>query len=320
MVRAGAVMYTFAPMPQNQPHESAAPIPVHARFKLAAQRWVLILIAKCVSINGLYFLGRIFGLCEWMINYKRRRRFHKRMKYIFGSTYDPIKMRGACRGFFVRTRCDKIYYLIIDLLPPEEVLGRVEFATRTNVDQSLARGGGAYLAVSHFGAHHIAANTLAQMGYKMAGVRDRNEGAMRRYIQQRLVQRLGQDHAAIMFFADAFPRDLFRWFHANGILASALDTTRSRDSHLKRATVQLFGESRSFLTGPVQIALRCRAVIHEAFVISKPNFHYEIVVSDPLIDPDSAADTPQIVQQVMQSYAARLETHARRYPDHVSRV
>ncbi len=316
----GCFVYSPAYMVAEPEHADANPIPALVRSKFAVTRAFLWLVVKCTSLTGLYILGRFFGTCEWLVNYKRRRRFQRRMKQVFGKDYDRKEMRAACRSYFMRLRCDKFYYLVFDLLSKEKIIRRTHFPQRELIDASLARGRGVYIVMSHLGAHHVAALLMCFLDYEVAVVRDRNEGSLRRYIQQRLAHRFSEVRAAKMFFADAFPRDLYRWFGNNRLLGSALDSERVRESHLKRMPVKVFGETKEYLTGTIQIALRCKASIHQGFITSKPNFNYEMTVSPPLIDPDTSDDSPDVLQKLMQAYAGNIEAHTRQYPDHISRI
>ncbi len=307
-------------MRQRNESDSIDSIPVWIRFKFGCIRAILWVVIRVIGLRGLYFFGRCFALCEWAINYKRRRRFHAQMGEIFNRHYDSDLMRLACRRYFIRTRCDKFFYLLFDLLSREQICERIHFSNRPILDTALARGKGVYVALSHNGSQHVAGLLMCFLGYRTAGVRDRNEGALRQYVQRRYAQRFEELRAARMFFADSFPRDLFRWFQENGILGSSLDVDRERESHLKRMAVEFFGETRLFLTGTMQIALRCGASIHQGFVVSLPNFHYRLELSPPLVDPDASHDEGETLSRLMQIYAGNIETHLRQNPDHLSRL
>ena len=295
-------------------------VPWSIRFKFGVSRFFFGAVLKCASLSGLYALGRAFGVCEWLVNHKRRRRFHERMRQLFGDQYDRRRMRSACRRYFVRLRCDKIYYLVFDLLPPDKIIRRIHFPQRDMIDASFAKGRGIYIALSHLGAQHVVALLMCFLGYEVAGVRDRNEGALRRYIQERFSRRFSEVRAGRMFYADDLPRDIYRWFKSGRLLGSALDTERTGNPNLKRASVEIFGEKREYLTGTMQIALRCKAAIHQGFIVSRLNFHYELIASPVLIDPDEGRDTQAVVQELMQAYARNIEAHLRQFPELVSRI
>jgi len=295
---------------------------IWTRAKFVVVRGFLWAWARCFSLKGLYLFGQFFGACEWLINYKRRHRFHMQLKRVFGESLDTMdspSLRWACLKHFTRTRCDKLFYLIFDKLPREKILHRVKFHGKDILDEALKRNKGAYICMSHVGSHHVSILLMALMGYKVAGVRDRKEGALRRYVQQKDEESFPEFRAIRMLFADAFPRDVYRCFQDGFALGSALDVARDRGSHLRTTTVTMFGQPREFLTGPVQIALRCGAPVVQGFVVSRKNFYFHLIIRGPLIDPDAAVDAPAVVNEVMQRYADNIADHLTQNPDHISK-
>ena len=123
-----------------------------------------------------------------------------------------------------------------------------------------------------------------------------------------------------MLFADAFPRDIYRCFKDGYILGSAVDVDRNRGNRLKTAGVTIFGRERQFLTGPVQIALRCHAPVIQGFVVSRKNFYFHLHGTRPLIDPDEAEDTPECRRTILQRYADNIQQHVRAHPGHISKL
>ena len=109
------------------------------------------------SLRGLYLLGQGFGTLEWLVNYKRRRKFHASLKSLLGDTLTPRQRRRQGRRFFMRTRCDKIFYLIFDRIPRDQALSRFHINGRELLDREVDRGNGCFVAMSHHGAHHVAA-------------------------------------------------------------------------------------------------------------------------------------------------------------------
>ena len=86
--------------------------------------------------------------------------------------------------------------------------------------------------------------------------------------------------------------------------------------------VRIFGETREFLTGTLQVALRCRATICPAFVVSRPNFYFHLIVLPPIHTPaeDQLVENPERIAELMQKYADGIEQHVREHPDHLSRA
>jgi lauroyl/myristoyl acyltransferase len=290
------------------------------RVKFMIVRAFLYAWARCFSLKGLYLFGRFFGFCEWMINLRRRRRFYARLRHIYGGDITKKELQSHCLQYFQRVRCDKLYYLIFDKLPKEKILKRIKFHDREVLHEALSHNKGVFVALSHCGSHHVAGLLMALLGYKIAGVRDRNEGSLRRYVQERYAETFPEIRAIKLFFADAFPRDLFRCFEEGYVVASAMDVDRTRGKHLKTAPVRIYGHERPFLTGPLQIAMRRGAPVIQGFVISKKNFYFHLVPK-PLLGPGSGEkEDPELLAQTLQNYAGNIEQHVREYPDHISRI
>jgi lauroyl/myristoyl acyltransferase len=305
---------------QNEQASQAAALPWTIRAKFAVLRGTLWLGLRVLGLTGLYQVARCFALAEWAVNYKRRRRFHQAMGGIYGAALDPAVCRRACRSYFVRTRCDKLFYLIFDFVPRQRLMKRLRFDGLEEVNAALQRGNGVYVALSHLGAHHVVGLIMNLMGYRVAGVRDPQEGPLRSYIQAMYERRLGRENTVKVLYSDNLPRDIYRCLKDNYLLGSALDADRIRDPRLKRVAVQVFGEEKHWIIGTLQIGLRCGSDIIQAFAISEPNFHYRLIRQPLLFDGEVAQDDPATIQRIMQRYAVNIERFAREHPDHISRI
>lgn len=308
--------------PAPRPEAPAKRISALNRLKFGLVRQFLWGWARLFSLKGLYQLGVTFGAIEYLINFKRRARYRRELADIFPEGLRPSRERRIIRSYFCRTRCDKLLYLIFDRLPKEKILRRIRFHERAQLDEALARGRGVYVLLSHHGSHHVAGLLMALLGYKCAGIRDRSEGPLRIYIQQKYTETFPEFAAIRVLYADSFPRDIFRCFRENCVVGSALDVGRDRGPGLRTTPVRIFGQTREFLTGTLQIALRCGATITQGFVVSRRNFYFRLLLKPALYIPDGpvAEDDPALVAEIMQRYADGIAEHVREHPDHLSRA
>ncbi|MCK4343091.1 MAG: lysophospholipid acyltransferase family protein [Phycisphaerae bacterium] len=285
-------------------------------------RWFLAAWVAVFSLKGLYLFGTWFGSIEYLINFNRRARYRRELQRVFPAGLSKPRTRKIIRGYFCRTRCDKLFYLIFDRLPRDKIMRRIRFHGRQYLDEALAREHGVYVMMSHNGSHHVAGLLMALLGYRCAGVRDRNEGALRVYIQDKYAKSFPEYAAIRVLYADSFPRDIYRCFHENRVVGTALDVGRVRGLTLKTCPVHIFGQTREFLTGTLQVALRCQATICQAFVVSRRNFYFRLIVKPPLYVPAAKdrGESPELVSRLMQKYADGIEAHVREHPDHISRV
>lgn len=294
------------------------------RAKFGAVRWFMWCIVRAFSLKGLYLFGRFFGTCEYAVNFKRRARYRAELKQVFPDGLSRWREQTIIRSYFRRTRCDKMLYLVFDRLPKDKILKRIRFHGREHLDAALERNRGAYVLLSHTGSHHVAGLLMALLGYRCAGIRDRNEGVLRVFVQQKYAETFPEFAAVRVLYADSFPRDIYRCFRENRVVGSALDVGRVRGLQLKTCPVRIFGQTREFLTGTLQIALRCGATVVQGFVVSRPNFYFRLIVNSPLYSPpvgkEDAGEDPELVAQLMQKYADGIESHVREHPDHLSRA
>ena len=275
-----------------------------------------------LSVPGLYKFGRWFGTIEWLINFKRRRRFAEALRALLGEEEDENRRRRQVRDHFMQSRCDKLFYLVFDRMTREAAQSRLTITNQELLDDALSQGRGVYMAMSHHGPLHVLAMLLSLRGYKTAGVRDRREGALRRYIQDRFDRRYPEFQRMRVLFADSFPREIFRCLHDGFVLGSAMDISRVRDPRQRTEGVTVFGQRQYFLSGPMRIAIRCRTPVLQAFILPEPDFHYRLEIVDLLIDADEAKaeNEDETVSRAMMCYAANIERYIRRFPSLVTRA
>jgi len=278
--------------------------------------WLLALL----SFRGLYRFGCCFGTIEWLINHRRRRRFGAMLRRILERELSTRERRQLTREFFMRTRCDKLFYLVTDCVSRDVAASLLTIDNRHLLDEALARGRGVYVALSHHGAHHVIAMLLALNGYKTAGVRDRNEGALRRYVQGRFDRRHPEFRRMRVLFADSYPREIYRCLQEGYMLGSAMDVGRLRNDSQKTEEVTIFNEKRRFLSGPLHIAIRCGTPVLQAFIVSERDFQYRFDIVETLIDPDEVTNEDEAVGRAMHAYAANVEKYIRSSPTLLSRM
>ncbi len=318
---AEPITATAPPPPRRETDAGAErPIPPLVRARLWCVRTFLVGWSRLFAMSGLYRLGQLFGTLEYLTDYRRRRRVHEKLRDLFKDEQPPSWRRRVTWRYFMRVRCDKMFYTIMDRIPRGKLMNRIKMIGGENLDEGLARGCGVYVALCHYGAHHVAALMTALLGYRLAGVRDPKESHSRRYIQNKYRTTFPEVAAMRMFHATSFPRAIYRQFKENCIVASLLDVDRSRGEHTRTAPVTFFGTRRAFLTGPVQIAARCGAPMLQGFIESRKNFYYRLVATPPLAQPEDFQDEDAAIARALQRYAEGVERFVREHPDHVTNI
>jgi predicted LPLAT superfamily acyltransferase len=273
-----------------------------------------------LGLHGLYEFGRCFGTIEWLINYRRRRRFRRVLREVLDHEPDRATLRRITRDYFATSRCDKLFYLVFDRIPRETAAGLVHITNRVALDAAAARGRGVYTGLAHHGPHHVMGLLLPLLGYRVAGVRDSNEGGLRRFVQARFDRKYPEFNRGRVLYSDSFPREIIRTLQEGYILGSAMDVARVRDGNQKSEEVAVFGGKRRFLTGPLWIAVRCRVPVLQAFIIPERDFQYRLDVLEIMADPESVSDEAEAVSRCIAAYAANVEAYTRKYPSLLTRV
>jgi KDO2-lipid IV(A) lauroyltransferase len=305
---------------RDAPHETQLkPLGTLTRAKFALVRGFLWGWARLFSLGGLYQLGVVFGTCEWLCDYKRRRRVRQRVDEIFADRNDAPPAGRVVRRQFIRSRCDKLLYLVFDKIPKDKILARLEFRGEPDVKRALAKGRGAAVVMAHFGPHHLAFLLTALLGYRMIGVRDRKEGSLRRYVQEQLEKSFPEYRAVRWFYVDDYPRELFRSLREGYVLSSALDVSPTRGGNASTTTVRIFGKEQAFRDGTMRLAARRGAPVMQAYIVARPNYRFQLSVTPPLIDGAPGEVDEDVITAAMQQYADNVERHARRHPCHLSR-
>ena len=306
-------------MESDRPSGESEPLSRWQRVSFLAAHTAASALLRVLGLRGLYRFGRLFGTVEWIINYKRRKRFARKLRSLSCDSASGDRKASAARAYFMRLRCDKIFFLIFDRLSREQALSLFTITNKDWLDEAVARGQGVYLALSHNGAQHVGAICMALLGYKTAGVRDRNEGALTRFVQDRFDRRYPEFRRTRILFADSYPREIYRCLQDGYVLASSMDIGRVRGNPRQIIELPMFGEKRPFLSGPLRVAMRCGATVLQAFVISEPDFHFRLELVEKLIDPETSQGQEEVILGALTAYASNIETTIRKMPELLTR-
>ena len=77
------------------------PLRLWERASFTAAHAVTTALLRLLSLRGLYGFGRALGTIEWLVNYRRRRRFAEALQRVIGRVPDPRERRREAREFFI---------------------------------------------------------------------------------------------------------------------------------------------------------------------------------------------------------------------------
>lgn len=213
---------------------------------------------------------------------------------------DPQVARVARRAFqnYGRMLLD---FMLIGSLTPEELLKRMTFDGREDLDAALAKGRGAIMAVPHMGSWDMAGACAGALGYPISAVAERFPGSLNDAVV-RTRRRFGLN--VIMLGRSAI-RSITQALEANSIVALLCDLEQGPG-----VDVSFFGRRAVVPGGPAAIALKTGAALLPAYQYTvSPGRHH--VHLDPAISWPAGTTKESLMQRVI----SRFEEFIRARPD-----
>jgi len=192
-------------------------------------------------------------------------------------------------------------------LSPADLDAQMSYEGLERLDQALAAGRGAVLALPHLGGWDFGGAWLASLGYRVTAVVEPLEPAemfewfvsFRRSIGVTVVP-LGPEAGTAVL----------RCLGSNGVAGLVSD----RDLVGNGVEVEFFGERTTLPAGPATLALRTRAPLLPAAVYLAPRGGHQGVIRPP-IAAERQGKLRDDVRRVTQDLAHQLEDLIRRAPE-----
>jgi lauroyl/myristoyl acyltransferase len=213
---------------------------------------------------------------------------------------DPEVARVARRAFQNYGRM-LIDFVLIGSLTPEVLLERITLERRDLLDEALARGRGAIMAVPHMGSWDMAGSYAAALGYKISAVAERFPGSLNDAVVQTR-RRFGMH---VIMLGRTAVRAITDALSANHIVALMCDLEQGPG-----VQVRFFGRRAIVPGGPAAIAIKTGAVLMPATQYRTAPDRYSIHLEAPL-----ELRHGETKEQVMQRVVDRFEEFIKERPD-----
>jgi lauroyl/myristoyl acyltransferase len=213
---------------------------------------------------------------------------------------DPQVARVARRAFQNYGRM-LIDFVLMGSLTPNELIQRASVDGRPHLDEALARGRGAIMAVPHMGSWDVAGSYAAALGYKISAVAERFPGSLNDAVLKSR-QRFGMD---VIMLGRAAVRALTEALQANRIVALLCDLEQGPG-----VGVRFFGRHAVVPGGPAALALKTGAALLPACQYSTAPGRHHVH-----LDPPLAVNEGDTKESLMQRVVDRFEDFIRERPD-----
>ena len=211
---------------------------------------------------------------------------------------DPEVARVARRAFqnYGRMLMD---FMVLGSLTPDELLKRVSYDGREDLDAALAGGRGAIMAVPHMGSWDMAGACAGALGYPISAVAERFPGSL----NDAVVRSRSRFGLNVIMLGRAAVRSITQALQANGVVALLCDLEQGPG-----VEVRFFGRRAVVPGGPAAIALKTGASLLPAYQYSVgPGRHH--VHLDAAISLPPGATKESLMQRVVSRFEEFISAH-----------
>jgi phosphatidylinositol dimannoside acyltransferase len=196
-------------------------------------------------------------------------------------------------------------FMLVGDLPPDQVEQMVSADGREHVDQALAAGRGAILALPHMGSWDMAGALGGVWRYPIVAVAERMPGSL----DDEVVSNRSRHGLRVVPLDRSAARQIYRALDAGSLVALLCDLPHGPGM----IEVEFFGRRAMVPAGPAAIACRRGCPVLPGFVRRLAPGRYHIHV-DPPIDPPGGRGR-EAEATLMRAVLERFERFIREYPD-----
>lgn len=256
------------------------------------------------------WIGRSAVLLLWGL----RKRLEANISIWFSGMYSEKETRDiAKRSIYNYTgrRIEDLYFGTITKEMMEEI---AIICGRENLEESVSRGKGTIILLSHFGSFLMALPALGYMGYKINQLAGPPTLKNHRPIHEKIFKVREKDYSnlPIKFLrTDLHIKLVIKALKNNELVAIAFD---GREGN-KWIGVNFLGKKALFSPGPLKFAMVTGATIVPTFVIRQKNNTHKLVFERPF-EFEAAGTGEESLAANMQKMTGIFEDYIRKYPCH----
>lgn len=273
------------------------------RGGLAASRWL--------SPRGAQLVAWVGGTIAAVTGGSHRTMFERHIRRVQPWISDRVVRRSSRRAFHAYAR-----YYVESFRLPRLSRRRVErgFSVEgfEHIEQAIANGKGAILALPHLGGWEWAGRWLADRGYDVHAVAEvlGDEDVTRLFVDLRA--KLGM---TVIPLDDSAGVKVAAALRSNAVVCLLCDRDIARNGKRSGAMVDFFGERTSIPSGPAFFALRTGASLLPVATYFRRDVDGHHAVVGPPVAFDSSSSLRDDVQRLTQSLTTRVEELIRRHPE-----
>ncbi|MBF0459060.1 MAG: lysophospholipid acyltransferase family protein [Nitrospirae bacterium] len=200
--------------------------------------------------------------------------------------------------------------LLLGTFSKEQIERIITYEGTDNLNESVARGKGTIILLSHFGSFFMILPALAFKGYQVsqiAGPSPYNSKIQRMILRARQSENTRLPVKFIL--SENGLRPVFNALKNNELVAMALDG-RAGDQWVD---CQFLGTTAWFSSGILKLAIKTGAAVLPAYIIRQKDDTHSLVFERPVFTENLSTDTATLTEYT-QMFVSILEGYVLRYP------
>ncbi|WP_420267164.1 lysophospholipid acyltransferase family protein [Candidatus Magnetominusculus dajiuhuensis] len=206
--------------------------------------------------------------------------------------------------------------LLLGTLSKETIERIITYEGCDNLKESVDKGRGTIILLSHFGSFFMILPALAFKGYRISQIV--GPSPYRNKIQKMILRARHSENAKLpvrFIFSENGLRPIFNALKNNELIAMALDG-RAGDVWVD---VQFFGRTAHFSQGILKLAIKTGATILPTYIIRQQDDTHRLVFERPIFAEGLPRDIGTVAEYT-QRLVSILEGYVSKYPSHFAMI
>lgn len=260
-------------------------------------------------------LGECSGFMSYVLNDKKGRVAKEELKTLVGERFSDKELKTILRRSFSNLIKSHFETWMFPGLDKEKTRKMFSLVGKEHLDESLKKGKGAIITLSHFGAYKFILPALGYMGYKVNQVAIKptfwKDGTLVRDKFMDIESESEKKVPANFIYIEKSLRPVFKALMNNEIVVISVDSLLGSS----RVPCSFFNYTFLFSDTPMVLSLRIGSPLIPTFIVRQKDNSHKIIFERPLVaGPEFKEDVA--VKKLIGDFAAIFEKYFIESPWH----
>lgn len=260
----------------------------------------------------IFWVGKLTGDIIFYVNRSLKKMTKMELEILFGAKYADHVLNHITKKSIEHYYIRNIETFFFGVLNKKRIQKIVHVEGLKNIEESLSKGKGIILLLSHFGSFLLPLPFLGFLGYKVNQITGKQ--LHKSLIEERIWswRKKEAEKLPVKFMqVEKFLRPIYNALKKNEIVAIAFD---GRDGS-KWIVTNFYQRKALFSTGPFELARRTGAIIIPTFIIREKRYAHKLIFEMPLTLSENS-DIERALSEDTIRFAKLLTNYIDKYPCH----